>query len=701
MSAQPNPLSARRPVGPPSTSGFFFPDRGRLALVLACVASIVLVVVVVGCEEQPKGIDPNASPAGSTGRDEAGRSAPTPSTIAANRAVRTSLPFDDTTDFDNARRGFIGARKKPVIRRPDGAVVWDLDQYEFEDDQVEPPDSVNPSLWRQARLNRIHGVFEVVEGIYQVRGYDLANMTLVAGETGWIVIDPMSTIETATAALELVREHLGERPIRALIYTHSHIDHFGGAKALLTNEDLARGVPVIAPEGFLEEAVSENVLAGVAMTRRATYMFGFLTERSARGHVDSGLGKASTPGTFSLAQPTEVITETGTELTIDGVRLVFQNTPGAEAPAEMMIHLPDFRALCGAENVSHVLHNVLTLRGAKVRDALMWSNYIEESIELFANDSDVIFASHHWPTWGRENVVAYLEKQRDIYKFIHDQTLRLANAGYTSAEIAEQIVLPESLRTNFATRGYYGTLSHNSKAVYQHYFGWFDGNPANLHPLPPTEQAVRYVEAMGGAAAVIAKAKAAYDAGDYRWGATLLNHVVFAEPDNASAAALLADTYDQLGYQAESGPWRDFYLTGAQELRRGVEPLPISRTGTAEVISAMPTHMFFDALAVRLIPAEAEGNDTVLNFVFTDIDETHVVTIENAVLHHEQRDADPDARATIRLTRTAWNDIVAQTATPQSKVLAGEISVEGNPLALVGFFGMLSREEPTFEIVRP
>ncbi len=664
----------------------------RLLLSLAAVFALA-------CEEGPKPIDPSASPAGSAGRDEVGRAAPSAFTIAANRAVAASLPFDDTTDFENARRGFIGAREEAKIVRPDGGVVWDLDQYGFQDDAEEAPDSVNPSLWRQARLNRIHGLFEVVPGIYQVRGYDLANMTLIEGERGWIVIDTMSTIETARAALDLVAEHLGERPISAIVYTHSHIDHFGGVKGVLSDEDLERGVAVIAPSGFLEEAVSENVLAGVAMTRRATYMFGFLTERSPRGHVDSGLGKSSTPGTFSMVAPSETITETGTEITIDGVRMVFQNTPGAEAPAEMMIYLPDLEALCGAENVSHVLHNVLTLRGAKVRDALLWSNYIQETIDLFGDRAKVIFASHHWPTWGRENVVAYLELQRDIYKFIHDQTLRLANQGLTSAEIAERIELPESLHANFATRGYYGTVSHNSKAVYQHYFGWFDGNPANLHPLPPREQALRYVDAMGGADAVIAKGKAAYDEGEYRWAATLLNHVVFAEPGNASAAALLADTYDQLGYQAESGPWRDFYLTGAQELRRGVEPLPVSRTGTVDVIRAMPTHMFFDALAVRLIPEEAE--DLVLNFVFTDIDETHVVEIENAVLHHRQGEPDPDARATIRLTREVWNGIVAQTASLPDLLTGGEISVEGSPLALVGFFGMLGPEEPAFEIVRP
>lgn len=663
-----------------------------------CLASLFS-VAVLGCGDGRTEIDPSASPAGSQGRDAAGRAAPTEATIAANRAVAASLPLEDMRDFADARRGLIGSLESATLVLDDGTVVWDLEQFAFQEGNA--PDSVNPSLWRQAKLNNIHGLFEVVPGIYQVRGYDLANMTLVEGETGWIVIDPMTTVETSTAAMELVRTHLGDRPVQALIYTHSHIDHFGGGKGVISDADLERGVPVIAPSGFLEEAVSENVLAGVAMTRRATYMFGFLTERSPRGHVDSGLGKASTPGTFSLARPTRTISETGEGLTIDGVEMVFQNTPGAEAPAEMMIYLPKLRALCGAENVSHVLHNVLTLRGAKVRDALMWSNYIQESIDLFTADTDVLFSSHHWPTWGQGEIVAFLEKQRDVYKFIHDQTLRLANAGFTSAEIAEQIELPESLRTNFATRGYYGTVSHNSKAVYQHYFGWFDGNPANLHPLPPREQAIRYVEAMGGLNNVVSQGKKAYDAGDYRWAVTLLNHAVFAEPTFAPAAALLADTYDQLGYQAESGPWRDFYLTGSQELRRGVEPLPVTGKGTVEVIAGMPTHMFFDALAVRLLPDDAEDSDTVLNFVFTDIEETHIVWIENAVLHHREGEADPDANSTIRLTRTAWNGLVAQTATPQSLMLSGEVKVEGNPLALVGFFSMLAAENPAFEIVRP
>jgi alkyl sulfatase BDS1-like metallo-beta-lactamase superfamily hydrolase len=526
-------------------------------------------------------------------------------------------------------------------------------------------------------------------------------MTLIAGDTGWIIIDPLTTFETAQAAMELVREHLGERPVMALLYTHSHLDHFGGAKGVLSESDLERGVPVIAPEGFVVEAISENVLAGTAMSRRASYMFGFLLGRGPREHVDSGLGKASTPGTFGLILPNEIIRETGSVRTLDGLELVFQNTPGAEAPAEMMIYFPSLRALCGAENVSHVLHNVYTLRGAKVRDALQWSNYLAESIELFGADTDVLFASHHWPTWGNEPVIEHLKKQRDVYKYIHDQTLRLANHGYTPLEIAEQLELPEELARTFANRDYYGTVSHNSKAVYQMYFGWFDGNPAHLNPLPPVEAGVRYVAAMGGAAAVLETAQAAYDEGEYRWVGTLLNHLVFAEPTNQAARSLLADAYDQLGYRAESGPWRDFYLTGAKELREGVGEFPLGRAGTAEIVSSMPTGLFFDALAVRLNGPEAASADTRINFVFSDIGETHIVEVRRGVLHHRQGQPLEDADATVTLARSAWDQIVTGTASLPGLIASGEIDIDGSRLKLIGFFSMLDEFEPAFDIVTP
>lgn len=630
--------------------------------------------------------------------DGSGHTAPTEFTRRANAAVLEQLPFDDQTDFENARRGLIGTRQDLVIRTEAGDEVWNLEKFAFETGPA--PDSVNPSLWRQAQLNSIHGLFEVRDGIYQVRGYDLANMTLIEGDTGWIIIDVMTTKETARSAMELVAEHLGKRPVTGVIYTHSHIDHFGGVRGVLSDDDVARGVPIIAPEGFVVEAISENVLAGTAMTRRASYMFGFLLDRGPREHVDSGLGKASTPGTFGLVPPTRIVSATPTEITLDGVRMIFQFTPGAEAPAEMMIYLPDLKALSGAENVSHVLHNVLTLRGAKVRDALLWSRYIQQTIDLFG-DTEVIFASHHWPTWGNAKVIAYLELQRDVYKYMHDQTLRLANQGLTPVEIAEQIELPEALAGTFAVRGYYGTVNHNVKAIYQHYFGWFDGNPANLHRLPPVEAAVRYVEAMGGAAAVVAKAQSVYDKGEYRWAAELLNHAVFAEPTDDAARALLADTYDQLGYQAESGPWRDFYLTGARELREGPQTLNLIGGGTLDIASAMPTGLFFDALAVRLDGQKAADRDSVINFVFTDIGETHVIELKHGVLHHREGEPREDADSTIKLARSTWNRIVTKDMTLQDAILNGEIDIDGSRLGLIGFFGMLDDVQPTFNIVTP
>jgi alkyl sulfatase BDS1-like metallo-beta-lactamase superfamily hydrolase len=633
-----------------------------------------------------------------SGDDDSGRAAPSSFTLVANAAVLGQLPFEDESDFENARRGLIAQRSDPLIRAADGREVWNLEKFAFETGDA--PGSVNPSLWRQAKLNAIHGLFEVTDGIYQVRGYDLANMTLVAGETGWIVIDPLTTLETGRAALALVAEHLGERPVRALVYTHSHIDHFGGARAVLPDLEASAGIPVIAPEGFLVEAVSENVLAGTAMSRRAGYMFGLLLEPGPRSHVDSGLGKATAIGTFGLVPPTVIISETPTEFTLDGVRLVFQNTPGAEAPAEMMIWLPEKKALCGAENVTRVLHNLYTLRGAKVRDALRWSGYLDEALARFG-DAEVLFASHHWPTFGNANVVVYLKQQRDLYKYIHDQTLRLANHGKTPVEIAEEIRLPDSLAQTFGNRGYYGTVSHNAKAVYQHYFGWFDGNPANLHPLPPEQAAPRYVEFMGGADALLEKAQAAYDAGEYRFVAMVLNHLVFAEPANQRARELLARTYDQLGYQSESGPWRDFYLTGALELRGATERRPFGGTAAADVVAAMPSGLFFDALAVRVNGEKAEGEHVVLNFEFTDVGETHVLELENAVLHHRQTEARPDADATVKLARATWNQVVLGTKTLPGAILAGEVDVDGSRLALIGFFSSLDGFEPGFEIVLP
>jgi alkyl sulfatase BDS1-like metallo-beta-lactamase superfamily hydrolase len=641
----------------------------------------------------------DGAPPTGTDADAAGHIAPSPLTARRNAEVLDLLPFADESDFAAATRGRLGGDGPVVVRGADGTPIWSTPDYSFVDG--DSPASVNPSLWRQARLNGIHGLFEVTDGVYQVRGYDLSNMSLIEGASGWIVVDPLTAEETAAAAFALVREKLGDRPVSAVIFTHSHVDHFGGIGGVLSAaEARQRAVPIIAPARFLEEATSENVLAGVAMGRRATFMYGMGLERSPRGHVDSGLGVEPARGTTGILPPTETIDHTPQEKRIDGVRFIFQYTPESEAPAELTFYLPDRKAFCGAEIVSHNLHNLYTLRGAKVRDALKWSGYIDEAMRLFA-DAEVLFASHHWPTWGNTQILDYLEKQRDTYKYIHDQTLRLANSGMTPREIAETLELPASLRRTFSSRGYYGTVRHNAKAVYQWYFGWYDGNPAHLDPLPPSDAAPRYVALMGGAETVLRKAQEAFDGGQYRWCAELLDHLVFAEPSNQAAHELLARTYDQLGYQAESGPWRDVYLTGARELRHGVTQRGVDLTKALGLLRHMPTARFFDSMAARLNGPKAEGEDVTINFVFTDSNETHVVRVHNAVLHHHAEPPSSSAAATVRLTKEFLLRLAAGQAGLREMIFSDDLHVEGSRLALLGFFRLLETPTGQFPIVTP
>lgn len=634
------------------------------------------------------------------GNDELGAQGNTPATDAtriANNAVANSLPLDDPRDFEDAMRGLVAAPDALIIQDEDGMPVWDMTDYSFM--QGEAPDTVNPSLWRQATLNNINGLFKVTEGIYQVRGFDLANMTIIEGDTGWIIVDPLTAKETAAYAIAYAREQLGEKPIKAVIFTHSHIDHFGGILGLLSEDEL-ESVEIIAPEGFMEEATSENVIAGVTMSRRSMFMYGANLEKSARGHVGSGLGKSPSLGKPGIYTPNTLIDTTGETLTIDGVEFVFQNTPGSEAPAEFTFYLPEIKAFCGAEVVSRNMHNLYTLRGAKVRDALLWSHYIDESIEMFG-DAEIYFASHHWPLWGNEDIVDFLKKQRDTYKFIHDQTLRLASKGHTPREISELIALPESLRTSFPNRGYYGTLKHNAKAVYQFYFGWYDANPANLDPLPPEEAAERYIERMGGADEVLEAAQDDFEDGDYRWVAEVLNHLVFAEPDNDEARALLAATYDQLGYQAESGPWRDVYLTGALELREGTPEAGVGIARAADMLKETPLEQFFYLMGAMLDPEKAEGKDYVIAIEFTDIGEKHVLEIENTVLHHRTGEPRRPANATIRITHSLFIRLLTRDAGVRETLFSDEVSVEGSTLDLVGFFGLLDQPDEVFNIVTP
>ena len=515
------------------------------------------------------------------------------------------------------------------------------------------------------------------------------------------MVDPLTAKETSARALEFAFKHLEKKPITAVIFTHSHIDHFGGATGILSPEEANAGkVRIIAPRGFMEEAVSENIIAGIAMSRRALYMYGSRLPRSERGHIGTGLGKEPAMGSIGILAPTEIITRTPEEITIDGLRFVFQNVPASEAPAELTFYLPDLKTFCGAEIASHCLHNLYTLRGTKVRDALKWSGYIDEAIDLFGK-ADIYFGVHHWPIWGNDRFVDFLKKQRDVYKYIHDQTVRMANAGMTPREISAVLELPESMRTTFANRGYYGTLSHNAKAVYQFYFGWYDGNPAHLNPLPPVDAATRYVEFMGGADSVLTKAQESFDKGEYRWTAEVLNHLVFAEPGNKKARGLLARAYDQLGYQAESGPWRDVYLTGAYELRHGGPEKGLDISNAMELLEQTPISNFLDSMAVRLNGPKADGKNLMINLVYTDLGQSYVLHVENAVLHHKMAPPDARANATLHITHRMFLNMATNTAGIKDFLFSDDIEISGSKIDLIRFFALLDRPEGKFNIVTP
>jgi len=631
--------------------------------------------------------------------DPEGHTAPSSATIAANTAVLDQLDFTDRQDFEDARRGLIAADPALQIQSSSGTVVWNQPAYDFIDGKA--PGSVNPSLWRQASLNNIHGLFEVTEGIYQLRGYDLSNMTIITGKTGWIIVDPLTAQETAAAAIAFARQHLEPKPIVAIIFTHSHIDHFGGILGLLDADvEPAQTIRIIAPEGFMDEASSENIIAGTAMSRRAMFMYGKRLARSERGHVGSGLGKSPAFGSFGLLEPTETINHTPQKLLIDGVEFIFQNAPDSEAPAELTFYLPHARAFNGAEVTSHNMHNVYTLRGAKVRDALRWSNYINESIDLFG-EAEVYLASHHWPIWGNDRIIEFLKQQRDSYKYLHDQTVRMFNAGMTAGEIAEEIELPSALRKSFYNRGYYGTMKHNARAVYQYYLGWYDGNPSHLDPLPPEDVARRYVESMGGPDTVLLQAQSSYDSADYRWVAELLNHLVFAEPGNTAAKSLLAATYDQLGYQAESGPWRDVYLTAAYELRHGPPNQGLNIASMEHVLSQTPVSRFFDSMAVRLNGPDAENVKLSVNIVFTDLNQSYLLEIGNSVLHHRPSRPDTEADATLKLTHELFVQMLIGKVGLTDLLFSDKLELEGSKVDLMRFFSLLDKPEGKFNIVVP
>ena len=622
----------------------------------------------------------------------------TEATKKANAEFAAQLPIADQTDFENANRGFL-ARIEGNILNEDGSVAWETDQFDFV--KGDAPDTVNPSLWRQGKLNSIHGLFEVVPGIYQIRGYDLAQMTLIAGKTGWIIIDPLTTPAPSKAGLALANKTLGERPVVAVLFTHSHGDHFGGVNGVTSQEDIQSGkTQIIAPHGFLAESIGESVIAGTAMSRRVQFQFGTALTPSKTGHVGGGLGQKLSSGDVALLPPTKSISKGGETLTVDGITFEFMDAGETEAPAEFVFYMPQFKALHTAEVATRTFHNVLTPRGALVRDTLKWSKVIDTMFAKYGAKSDVLLASHHWPTWGSDNVKTALKNQRGLYRYVHDQTMRQANQGATIQELAENIGEPDFAKTDFGVRDYYGTLNHNSKAVYQRYFGWWDAVPATYHQLPPVEASQKYVAAMGGAEKALATGEAAFAEGDYRWAATVFNHLVFADPDNGQAKNWLASTYEQLGFQAEAGTWRNIYLVGAKELREGNKGTETVSSSNAKVLNSIPAVALFDALATRFNPTKMNGNGGIIQFNFPERNEIVGVDVGKSVLF-PRNGANPDATAQVTISRTDFTRLLTRQANPLELIQSGALQISGDTALMAAMFGALDQVNPQFNIVTP
>ncbi|MCE6961765.1 MBL fold metallo-hydrolase [Cereibacter sphaeroides] len=625
---------------------------------------------------------------------------PSKFTIELQNGLRKSLPFDDRRDFEEAKRGFIAAPDYTQIMSDAGTVAWDMGSYDFLL-MGKDFDSINPSLQRQAILNMAYGLYEVVPGrIYQVRGFDLANISFIRSDTGWIVFDPLTAKETARAALQFVNEKLGERPVVAVVYSHSHTDHYGGVRGVVDEADVASGkVPVIAPVGFMRHAVAENVYAGNAMNRRAMFQYGLLLPRSPFGHVDQSIGKNTAAGNTGLIAPTRLVEKPFETITVDGVTMVFQNTPGTEAPAEMNTYFPQFKAFWAAENITGTIHNIYTLRGALVRDALEWSKQINVALYEFGQEAEVMFASHSWPRFGNERIQEVMRTQRDTYANLNNQVLHLANRGVTINEIQNVYRLPDSLRTQWAAHSYHGSEEHNSRAVLNRYLGYWDGNPATLIPLSPRDSAPLYVEMMGGAGPILKKGQELFDTGRYLHAVEILNKLVYAQPGNEVAKNLLADTFEQIGYQKESPSLRNSFLAAAYELRNGMPAGLQVKTSGPDTIRAMSTDLWLDFLGVRLDAAEAAGLRTVINLVTPDNGEKFVVELSNSTLTNikGRQAANPDL--TITVNRTDLETVMAGTATLDDLVKAGKATLDGDRTVFDRMRGILVQFTPDFALV--
>ncbi len=622
----------------------------------------------------------------------------TPATKAVLAEAERNLPPEDGQDFEFAQRGFIATWPEGVIKKANGTPSFDLTGNDFITGAA--PDTVHPSLWRQNRVLGHEGLYKVTDGLYQVRNFDNSNVSFIETPSGWIVIDPLTVSEVAAAAWQLLRTHVADKPILAVIYTHTHTDHFAGIAGMVDPADVASGkVQIIAPKGFVEEVVSEWIIAGPAMGRRAFYQFGYFLPRGPKGHAGMGMGTAIAAGEQVFIPPTREIERTGESITIDGIEVVFQMTPGAEAPAEFNIWIPHIKALCSAETATSTLHNVQTLRGAKVRDAKAWADYLTETLRLWGDDVEVLFASHHWPRFGNDVIRTHLGNQRDAYKYIHDQTVRRMNKGETPTEIAEGLVLPPALQKDWSVRGYYGTVSHNSKAVYDRYMGWYDGVPANLNPYPPVERATKMVAAIGGRKALHKQAQAAFDAGDYRWAVELANIGVFSDPTDTVSRRILADSYEQLGYQSESAVWRNIYLSGAKELRQG-RPDGYIETGPNYLMQATPMADFLDLLETTLVPERAGATTLAFNIVDSVSGDHFAITLRNSVIVSEKGVTIADA-PTLTAPKPVLLGILFGQAPLDAMIAGGYVKLDGDGAPIRTLIPMLERPTIDFNIIEP